>query len=254
MMYHPPAAGIEKAEWAGEAPRPVQAMTADGLALRGYVFGNSETARDVIVFYPGNADGPEGAAKMASPLAATGAVVLSASYRGYGANPGRPTEAGLYKDGAAFLKLARQIAPSARVWLFGYSLGSAVALKTAENRAVPGVFTLGAFCRITHLTSKVLRAFVPDRFDNCGAAVRARVPIVAFHGTADEIVPLAEGELLRNAAPSFVQLVRLEGAPHRIALDPIAPPVARAMQAISARTASSSPVSENRSPERDSDR
>jgi dienelactone hydrolase len=53
-----------------------------------------------------------------------------------------------------------------------------------------------------------------DDLDIEGAARRIAVPWLIVHGTRDEAVPLAEGQLLASAAPSGTRTLWLEGAGH----------------------------------------
>jgi fermentation-respiration switch protein FrsA (DUF1100 family) len=208
--------------WSGRAPTEVTTTTADGLKLRGYYWPPQSAGGDLILFLPGQSGNRYTAASMAAPLAAGGGLLV-ASYRGYGDNPGRPNEAGLYADARAFLSLARTLAPNSRIYLFGFSLGAAPALHTAAEEDVAGVITLGAFAELADVAPPIARGVLPDHFDNRAAIARVAEPILLLHGSADEVVPFAQAELLRTLAPHGARLLRLEGAGHGADFDALAP-------------------------------
>ena len=208
--------------WAGPAPAEVTTTTADGLQLKGYWWAPTRAGAPVLVFFHGQSGNRFESATMAAALVTDGQGVLVASYRGYGDNPGKPSETGLYADGDAFVRLAGTLAPGARLYVCGFSLGSAVALHTGTAPGVRGIVTIGAFTRIADLASPVTRAFVGNRFDNLGAIAQVEKPVLLIHGTADEVVPIAHAERLRAAARQ-ARLLKLPGAPHRLDFAQLAP-------------------------------
>lgn len=210
--------------WSGGAPTDVTTTTADGMKLRGYYWPPRTAGGDVILFFHGQSGNRYAAARLAAPLAAGGGLLV-ASYRGYGDNPGSPSEAGLHADARAFLSLARRLAPGSRIYLLGYSLGAAPALRLAAEAEVAGVVTLGAFAELADVAPPIARGMLPDRFDNRASIARVEEPILLIHATADEIVPFAQAQALRALAPRGARLLRLEGAGHAADFGALAPTV-----------------------------
>ena len=116
---------------------------------------------------------------------------------------------------------ARELAPGAKIYLFGHSLGGAVALEMAARHEVAGVATLGTFARLKDQAPAIARGILPDRYDNVAAIRRVSEPVLLLHGTEDDVVPIAAGEELAKAAPNAT-LVRLTGAGHEVDLAQIA--------------------------------
>ena len=199
--------------WDGPAPTEVTTTTADGLTLRGYYWPVQAPGGDLIVYFHGQSGNRYTNARRVAPLAAGGGVLV-ASYRGYGDNPGTPDEAGLYADARAFLALARKLAPGSRIYLFGFSLGAAMALHAAAEEEVAGVVILGAYAALRDVAPPYARPFLPDRFDNRAAIRRVAERILILHGTADELVPFAQAKALQALAADRVRLLRAEGGGH----------------------------------------
>ena len=215
-IYQPDPAPVAAPAWAGVAPEPISVRTADGLTISGYYWRPEGEPRDILIYFHGNAGNRERAALMAQGLRRPGSGLLVASYRGYGANPGSPNEAGLIADGAAFLARARQLQPGSKVYLFGWSLGGSVALHLAAREAVDGVATLGAFTRLRDVAPAIVRGSLPDRFDNLAAIPQVTEPLFLFHGTADEVVLYASAAQLKQASQGRATVVTLNGAGHQI--------------------------------------
>ena len=201
--------------WSGRAPSEVTTTTSDGLQLRGYYWPPATEGGDVILFFHGQSGNRYVAARRVEALA-EGAGVLVASYRGYGDNPGTPTEAGLYADAGSFLALARSLAPTSRIYLLGYSLGAAPALNTAAEEEVAGVILVSAFASLSDVAPRMTRGALPDRFNNLETIARVNERILIMHATADQIVPYSQAQALKERAADRVRLLRVEGGGHAL--------------------------------------
>src|SRR6266511_2122713 len=93
-----------------------------------------------------------------------GVVLFLVDYRGYGLSEGRPSEAGLYRDGLAIYDAARQrgFRPK-RIILLGESLGCAVAVEIALARPCAGVALETPFLSVQAL-ARVHYPFLPAFF------------------------------------------------------------------------------------------
>jgi fermentation-respiration switch protein FrsA (DUF1100 family) len=199
----------------------ITVTTADGVALHGwYLPPDSGTPRPApgLLWFPGNAETIGGVWPLLAAWRPAEFGLLILDYRGYGTSDGRPTEAGLYRDGeAAWDALVRRAdIDAARVVVFGRSLGSAVALHVASVRPARAVvlespFSTAAGLRRAHypfLPGALLRL----ELDNVGRAARLEVPLLVFHGADDRIVPPAMGEAVAAAGRGAFQAIA--GADH----------------------------------------
>lgn len=212
-------------------PETLSVTTTDGVTLQGLYWAPQGAHRDVVVYFHGNGGNLHRDGAYAEPLARDGHGLLMTSYRGYSGNAGRPTEQGLSADADAFVAAAHGRLPSGgKLYVFGHSLGGAVALGGASRWPIAGVATLGTFGSLADLAPGLVRGMMPDRFDNRQAIGRIRVPITLFHGTADAIVPFAAAAQLDAAAGGRAGVVPLEGGGHHPPMDRLAPLIWQAFE------------------------
>ena len=221
-VYEPISLADTQVEFRGEPPQAITAQTADGLTLAGAYWPPDDGVDQIVVVFHGNSYNPLVMAVRAEPLRVGGRGVLVASYRGFGDSPGEPSETGLYRDADAWIAKARELQPEARVYLFGFSLGGAVALEMAARRDVTAVATLGAFTSLKDVAPALLRPFVTEQYDNLETIKRVSEPILLLHGTKDETVDTRMAERLEKAGGANVIRINLTGGGHWVPLDSIA--------------------------------
>ncbi len=99
LIYFPFPAQLPRAEAVVADARELKLRTVDGLALGAWLVEAGEPDRGVAVLVAnGNAGNRSLRAPLAHALASAGLAVLLFDYRGYGGNPGRPSEQGLARD------------------------------------------------------------------------------------------------------------------------------------------------------------
>lgn len=131
--------------------------------------------------------------------------VFLLEYRGYGGNPGKPTEKGFYEDARAalqFLKNEENI-PSNKIILYGESLGTGVAVKMATETDVCAVILQSAYTKLEDLAKyhyPWLITVLFDKFDSFSRIKQLKVPILFLHGKEDVIVTPKFGLQLYNKA------------------------------------------------------
>ena len=209
LMYHPGGAAGTPAEAGVPEMSPVDIETADGLTLTSW-FRAAESGHPTIVFFQGNAGSISHRAFKARGFLDAGYGLLLMGYRGYGGNPGSPSEEGLYADGRAALAFLadRGVAPGELI-LYGESLGSGVAVHLAAEMAADepagGLVLESPFSSIvdvaaSHYPFVPARWLVKDRFDSAAKIARVRAPVFIFHSRNDRVVPVRFGERLFEAA------------------------------------------------------
>ena len=187
--------------------REVSVPTADGLSLLAWYRPPAEADGPVVLYLHGNAGHIGHRAYRLEVLAPTGWGVLLLEYRGYGGNPGHPSEAGLLTDArAGFAALQAMGFPAGRILLWGESLGTHLAARLAGEQAVAAVLLESPYTSIAGIAARrypflPVDALLWDRFDTLAVIGRARAPVLVMHGARDGIVPVAMGRAVHDAAP-----------------------------------------------------
>jgi fermentation-respiration switch protein FrsA (DUF1100 family) len=196
---------LERAGLAG-LMEAVHITSADGLSLLAWYHSPPSRDAPLIVLFHGNGGTIEIRAAKARTYIDAGFGVLLPEYRGYGGNPGSPSEGGLYADGRAALAFAtaQGIAPD-RVVLLGESLGTGVAVQMAAEQRVAALVLEAPYSSIADVAQSdfpwfPVRWLVRDRFDSIEKIARVGVPLFVIHGEHDGTIPVRYGQALFAAA------------------------------------------------------
>lgn len=192
--------------------------TSDGLALAAW-YRAPEPGRPLLVVFNGNAGNRGGRAELGRRFAAAGLGVLLTDYRGYGGNPGSPTEEGLARDARAAAAFASaRVSPEAVVY-FGESLGAAVGIELATELSPAALILRSPFSSLVavgrdHFPFLPVSLLLKDRYPSDERMGLIRVPTLVIAGDADSTVPLEQSRAIYEAAPEPKRLVVIEGADH----------------------------------------
>ena len=201
---------------------PVTFDTEDGLTLLSWYRPPPVVSAPVILFIHGNGGTIEHRAGKARVYIPAGFGLLLLEYRGYGGNPGSPSEEGLYDDGRAALAfLAAHGIASAHVVLFGESLGTGVAVQLAVEQRAAALVLEAPYSSIadvaqSHFPLLPVWWLVRDRFDSVAKVGRVGVPLLVLHGERDQTIPVRFGRALFAAASEPKEAVWLPDAGHNI--------------------------------------
>ncbi|WP_372730139.1 alpha/beta hydrolase, partial [Nocardioides sp.] len=151
LIYFPDPGPVAPAADVIDGARDVTLHTADGLELGAWFVpaaGPVDTGMAVLVA-PGNGGNRAGRAELARELSRRGLAVLLMDYRGYGGNPGKPSEDGLAADSDAGAEaLVRLGYPASRTLYFGESLGSGVVAALQARHPPAGMVLRSPFTEL----------------------------------------------------------------------------------------------------------
>jgi hypothetical protein len=201
---------------------PVTFETTDGLRLNGwFVAASGPAPRVTVLVFNGNAGNRAHRAPLAAALQRHGLQVLLVDYRGYGGNPGTPTENGLAADSRAARAylVGRPDVDAARIVYFGESLGAAVAIDLAVEHPPVALVLRSPFTSMAdvgqyHYPFLPVRLLLWDRFAAIDQIHRIRVPLLMIAGGRDRIVPVENSRRLYDAAVAPKMLLVLPNADH----------------------------------------
>jgi fermentation-respiration switch protein FrsA (DUF1100 family) len=174
-----------------------------------------------IVLFGGNAGHRGLRAPLAEALVAQGLSVLLFDYRGYGGNPGLPSERGIQRDvlaAHAYLATRSDVDPMKLIY-FGESLGAAAAIRLAVEQPPAGLILRSPFTALAeigqlHYPFLPVRWMLRDRFASIALIDQVRSPTLFVAGTRDRIVPIENTEALYDAALEPKWMVTIDGADH----------------------------------------
>lgn len=199
--------------------RPIDVATRDGLVLRSW-FHAPAPRKPVIVYFPGRAGDLVRKPAHLFQLAEQGYGLVLAGYRGYGGNPGRPSERRLYEDATELLLRlgADGLAPDGIV-LYGYSMGTGIASYLAA-RTQPRALVLeapftsfGAVVR-NQTASQMPLWMVRTQFDTGSRLAAVHAPILLLAGAKDTVTPASFAEQLATKNAGFASLHVFPEATH----------------------------------------
>jgi len=150
-----------------------------------------------------------------------GRTLVALEYPGGGGIPGNPSEQGLKTDAlAAYDWLSAE--HDGPIVVHGFSLGTGLAVHVAAQRPVAGVILDAPYaqlCRLMTRASYLPACYMPgvQKWDSARLARDVTAPIVVQHGTADQLIPMGEGQRLVDilqAAGAPVTYHAVDGATH----------------------------------------
>jgi pimeloyl-ACP methyl ester carboxylesterase len=203
LIFQPrPLAESERQEIAARHPEAADIFlqAADGTRLHAWHIQSTPGA-PLVLYFGGNA---EQVSWMVDelPRRDTGAAWLLVDYRGYGASGGAPSEQSLTGDALAWYD--RFAATHPRIFAFGRSLGSGVAVRLAAERRLDGLVLVAPFDSMVEV-GKRHYPFLPvglllkHRFDSLSLAPDISARLLCIAAAYDEVIPAQHARRLYDA-------------------------------------------------------
>ncbi|RSM71630.1 alpha/beta hydrolase [Kibdelosporangium aridum] len=220
LIYLPDSSAVPPAADVLPGAADVELRTSDGLTLGAWLIPPAQPGPYAVVLVaPGNAGNRANRAPLAAALAARGMAVLLVDYRGYGGNPGSPSEDGLRQDiRAAYRFLTDELhVPPTQLVYYGESLGSAVVTELATEHPPAALVLRSPFTDLAaagseHYPFLPVRLLLRDRFPVAETIPRVKVPITVVLGTQDSVIPPEQSREVARAGNAT--LVEIAGADH----------------------------------------
>lgn len=197
-----------------QAPTPV--------TLHGLWLPQADASAPVLLYLHGARFDVRGSAPRMRRMHDLGFSVLGIDYRGFGrSSAGLPSEAMAAEDARAAWDWLAQAHPQARRYIFGHSLGGAIAVQLASQ--VPdeaGLIVEGSFTSIPDVVSTFRFGWLPvsplitQRFDAASRIADVGSPVLIVHGSQDSLIPPALGQGLYERAMAPKRFVLVEGGSH----------------------------------------
>ena len=160
-----------------------------------------------------------------------GFSVLAIDYRGFGRSGGGvPSEETVYEDArAAWQRFTELVPNSSERFIYGHSLGGAVAVnlaaeldRAAASGAEParGLIVESSFTTLVDVAKSLSYSWLPvqwilsQKFDTVGKISEVKMPVLFVHGADDRFIPARFSQALYDAAHAPKKLLVVEGATH----------------------------------------
>lgn len=218
LMYFPTTRRTAPADAGLPQAEEIVLDTSDGEKLIAWHVP-PKAGQPVVLYFHGNGDFLAGLAGRFRKITASGVGLLALSFRGYAGSTGHPTEDGLHRDAiAAYDFAAARYAPD-RIVLWGFSLGSGVAVALAATRPISKLvleapYTSTADVAAMYYPFVPVRLLMQDQFHSDKRIQGVKAPILFLHGERDQAIPISIGERLFAMAPEPKQFVRFPQGRH----------------------------------------
>jgi uncharacterized protein len=173
----------------------------------------------VVIYFHGNGDFLAGLVGRFRDITSDGTGLAALSYRGYAGSSGHPSEQGLLSDAAAAYAFTSARYSADRIVVWGFSLGSGVAVAVAADQRVGKLVLEAPFTSIMEVAAAAF-PFVParwlirDQFRSDQRIARVTAPLLIMHGARDSTISIDLGERLFALAHEPKQFVRFPEGGH----------------------------------------
>jgi uncharacterized protein len=173
----------------------------------------------VILYFSGNGDFLAGSASRFRAMTSDGTGLVALSYRGYAGSTGEPSERGLLLDAAAAYAFTSARYSADRIVVWGFSLGSGVAVALAAREPVAKLileapYTSTAEVAASRFPMVPIRWLMRDQFHSDERIAGITAPLLVMHGARDSTIPIGFGERLFSLAHEPKQFVKFPEGGH----------------------------------------
>ncbi len=204
-----------------KAYESISVVNEDGLRISGWYHRGKDRQKPLIIWFQGNGGSYADRIYSAQFYVERGYSILLAGYRGYGGNPGKITERGLYQDADAWVRMAAsrlKFSPDQMV-LYGESLGTGIAVEMATRYRFKALILQTPYKSLRAIAQRQypfypITFLMKDHFDSLSRIQRIKAPVFMFHGDQDEVIPLSHAQTLFDAAPQPKSFRVIRGARH----------------------------------------
>jgi len=219
LMYFPDATRVPPSSFALTGVEEQVLETPDGARLIAW-YGRAAPGRPTLLYFHGNAGNLANRSERVRKYTSRGYGVFMLSYRGYSGSTGRASEQANVADAklAYDALIADGVAPGDIV-LYGESLGSGIAVQLAAEKPVGGLVLDAPYTSIVDVAAGAypffpVRWFLFDRYETLRYLPKVHAPLLVLHGEEDEVIPVAMGRAVYEAANAPKEIVTFPGAGH----------------------------------------
>lgn len=180
----------------------------DGENIR-YYWKEDPKALATLIFFHGNAGSACDRSLLVRELAEIGLNIALVEYPGYGNDGRKAGEAAWLKNARfVFQDIEKKNHQNQKIFIFGESIGTAVATKIAADHQVDGLILQSPFTSLKivakrHYPWLPVDSFLIHSFEADGWARLVRSKVLVIHGDQDRVIPIEMG---KEQAGNFLHL------------------------------------------------
>jgi pimeloyl-ACP methyl ester carboxylesterase len=201
----------------------VEFADAEGTKFFAWVVPNSseDTSKLWVLFFHGSEENVSIHSNDYDDFRSMGFSIMAPEYPGYLDSPGVPGESIIEREAQAaydYLRRIKQVPPG-NIVIYGYSLGSAVAINLASHVEAAALIILSGFSSMVSIGQHEfpflpIRLLLKNKFESDITIGRVNMPVLVIHSTEyDRFHPFPHGQRLYDLAPFPKQLLRIRGGP-----------------------------------------
>lgn len=223
MIFQPSDRIWQRASMEGMQDVWITHPSADGeVRLHGLWLNGPSATAPVLLYLHGARWNVTGSTARMRRMQELGFAVLAVDYQGFGqSSEGLPSEVSARADARAAWDWLAQKYPDRPRFIFGHSLGGAIAIDLATQvQDARGVIVEGTFTRIADVVRTFrwgwlpFQPFITQPFDSVDKVAQLHAPLLVVHGSADQLIPSALGQRLYEAATVPKRWVLVNGGTH----------------------------------------
>jgi uncharacterized protein len=197
-------------------------VTGSRAKLHLLIAGDGHPDKPVLLYLHGARLNVSGSAWRMQRMQQLGFTVVAVDYRGFGKSSDEPpSEDKSYEDARAAWDWVARTFPERARYVFGHSLGGAIAIDLAANVSDEhGTIVEGTFTSIPDVVTSMRWGWLPvgwlisQRFDAASKVATIGSPLLVVHGSEDQLIKPELGRRLFDAAVSPKRFVLVEGGSH----------------------------------------
>ena len=191
----------------------------DGAVINAIHFKKKQP-KGVILYFHGNAGDLSRWGGIAEYFAEMNYDVFIIDYRTYGKSTGVLSEQAFYDDAQYCYNYLKEDYSENQITLYGRSLGTGIATYLASQNNPKQLILETPYYSIVDVAASRFPIFPVEKmlkykFPSFRFIENVTCPITMFHGTQDEVIPLASAQKLFEASPkSLTSFIIIEGGGH----------------------------------------
>jgi len=190
----------------------------DGTILNGLLF-KADNSKGLIFYLHGNAGSLNSWGQVAKTYTGLNYDIFFLDYRGYGKSEGSiKGEEQIYNDVQSAYDDLKKIYREDNIIVLGYSIGTGLAAKLASTNNPKLLILQAPYYSLADLmrhTYPIIPAFILKyKFESNNYLEECKMPVVIFHGDADEVIYYGSSVKLKEEFKKQDTLITLKGQGH----------------------------------------